>query len=334
MKFQFIVMKHLSILIPYGHTSIVNIEGTHQVFNYVNHFLELSGHRAMFNIELVGLSPSATQSNGLFTVNAQKVIQDVEKTDLIIIPAIHGDQEEAYRQNREFVPWILQQHRNGAEIASLCVGAFFLAKTGLLEGKQCATHWIHAASFKKMFPGVNLVDDKILTDDNGIYTSGGAYSYLNLLLYIIEKYAGREIAILISKAFMIEIDKSSQSPFIIFQGQREHEDVPVKKAQEIIENNFQEKLNIDMLASQLAISRRSLERRFKKATSNTISEYIQRVKIEAAKKELESGLKNINEVMYDVGYNDIKSFRGTFKKITGISPVKYRNKFQREQFFA
>lgn len=327
-------MKHLSILIPFGHTSMVNIEGSHQVFSYLNHFLENAGREPMFNVELVGLSPTATQSNGLFTVNAQRVIHEVDKTDLIIIPAIHGDQDEAFKANREFVPWIVQQHRGGAEIASLCVGAFFLANTGLLEGKQCATHWIHAANFRKKFPGVHLVDDKILTDDGGIYTSGGAYSYLNLLLYIIEKYAGRDMAILISKAFMIDIDKASQSPFIIFQGQREHEDAPVKKAQEIIEQNFQEKLSIDALASQLAISRRSLERRFKKATSNTISEYIQRVKIEAAKKELETGMKNINEVMYDVGYNDIKSFRGTFKKITGISPVKYRNKFQREQNFA
>lgn len=327
-------MKHLSILIPYGHTSMVNIEGSHQVFNYLNHFLIGAGREAMFTIELVGLSPTATQSNGLFTVNSQCVIGEVEKTDLIIIPAIHGDPEKVYKENKDFVPWLLKQHEEGAEIASLCVGAFFLAKTGLLTGKQCATHWIHAASFRKMFPEVNLVDDKILTDEDGIYTSGGAYSYLNLLLYIIEKYAGREMAILISKAFMIDIDKESQSPFIIFQGQREHEDIPVKKAQEIIENNFQEKLNIDIIAEQLALSRRSLERRFKKATSNTISEYIQRVKIEAAKKELETGLKNINEIMYDVGYNDIKSFRGTFKKITGISPVKYKNKFQREQFFA
>lgn len=327
-------MKHLSILIPFGHTSMVNIEGTHQLFNYLNHFLITAGRKPIFTIELVGLSPTATQSNGLFTVNAQRVINQVKKTDLIIIPAIHGDQDKAFKQNQEFVPWILKQHKDGAEIASLCVGAFFLAKTGLLSGKQCATHWIHAAHFKKMFPDVNLVDDKILTDDGGIYTSGGAYSYLNLLLYIIEKYAGREMAILISKAFMIDIDKASQSPFIIFQGQREHEDVHVKKAQEIIERNFQERLNIDVLAEQLALSRRSLERRFKKATANTISEYIQRVKIEVAKKELETGLKNINEIMYDVGYNDIKSFRGTFKKITGISPVKYKNKFQREQFFA
>ncbi len=327
-------MKHISILIPYGHTSLVNIEGTHHVFTQLNHFLTQAGEGPKFEIELVGLSQEATQTNGLFTVNPHRTIKEVQKTDLIIIPAIHGDPVKAYELNKAFVPWIKKLYSEGAEIASLCVGAFFLASTGLLNGKQCATHWVHAANFKKMFPEVNLVDDKILTDDHGIYTSGGAYSYLNLLLYLIEKYIGREMAILISKAFMIDIDKESQSPFIIFQGQREHEDIPVKKAQEFIENNFHEKLNIELLATKFALSRRSLERRFKKATSNTITQYIQRVKIEAAKKELETGLKNINEVMYDVGYNDVKSFRGTFKKITGISPVQYRNKFQRENYLA
>lgn len=327
-------MRHVSILIPYGHTSMVNIEGTHQVFNYVNHFLKQLGREPVFEIELVGLSVNTTQSSGLFTVNPHQLLKNVEKTNLIIIPAIHGDQDEAFVRNKDFVPWILKQYREGAEIASLCVGAFFLASTGLLNGRQCATHWIHAADFRKKFPLVNLVDDKILTDDNGIYTSGGAYSYLNLLLYIIEKYAGREVAILTSKAFMIDIDKASQSPFIIFRGQREHEDVQVKKAQEYIEKNFPEKINVDEISSKFNISRRSLERRFKKATCNTITEYIQRVKIEAAKKELESGLKHINEVMYQVGYNDVKAFRSTFKKFTGISPVQYRNKFQREHILS
>jgi transcriptional regulator GlxA family with amidase domain len=322
-------MKHISILIPYGHTSLVNIEGSHQVFNQVNQFLIQQEKQSIFKIELVGLSYETRQTTGLFTVNPTRLISQVRKTDLIIIPAIHGDPHKAYTENQKFVPWIREQYRNGAEIASLCVGAFFLAATGLLDGKQCATHWIHAASFKRQFPGVNLVDDKILTEDTGIYTSGGAYSYLNLLLYLIEKYAGREMAILISKTFMIDIDKSSQSPFIIFQGQREHEDLPVKKAQEFIEQNFKKKIMVESLANKLALSRRSLERRFKKATSNTISEYIQRVKIEAAKKELESGAKNVNEVMYLVGYNDTKAFRNTFKKFTGLSPVKYRGRYQK-----
>ncbi len=181
-----------------------------------------------------------------------------------------------------------------------------------------------------MFPEVNLVDDKIMTEEDGIYTSGGAYSFLNLLVYVIEKYAGRDVAVLIAKRFMIDIDRVSQSPFIMFKGQKEHEDEPVKKAQEFIENNFQEKITIDQLASMLALGRRNMERRFKKATSNTVIEYIQRVKIEAAKKNLETGRKNINEVMYDVGYSDTKAFRTIFKRITGLSPVEYRSKYNKE----
>ncbi len=214
-------------------------------------------------------------------------------------------------------------------MASFCIGAFFLAATGLMKGKQCATHWSAANQFRLQFPDVNLADDKIITAEDGIYTSGGAYSFLNLLTYLVEKYAGRDIAVLIAKTFMIDIDRVSQSPFIIFQGQKNHEDETIKKAQEFIEKNYQEKIGVDQLASMLAQGRRNFERRFKKATSNTVVEYIQRVKIEAAKKDLETKRKNINEVMYGVGYADTKAFRTVFKRITGLSPIEYRNKYNR-----
>jgi transcriptional regulator GlxA family with amidase domain len=137
------------------------------------------------------------------------------------------------------------------------------------------------------------------------------------------------VAILIAKSFMIDVDKVSQSPFTIFKGQKEHDDEPIKKAQEFIENNFDEKITVEQLASMFALGRRNMERRFKKATANTVMEYIQRVKIEVAKKNLESSRKNVNEVMYDVGYSDAKAFRNTFKKITGLSPVDYRNKYNK-----
>ena len=323
-------MKHISILIPHGHTSMVNIEGTHQIFNEVNSLLAGIGKPPLFKVQLVGLSKETSQRNGLFKVNPDALINDVAKTDLIIIPAIHGEPKAVMQKNAAFVPWIVEQYNNGAEVASLCIASFFLAGTGLLHGKQCATHWTAANDFRAMFPDVNLVDDKIMTEEDGIYTSGGAYSFLNLLVYIIEKYAGRDIAILIAKAFMIDIDKISQSPFIIFQGQKSHDDEPIKKAQEFIENNFEEKITVDQLASMLAVGRRNLERRFKKATCNTVVEYIQRVKIEVAKKSFESSRKNINEVMYEIGYIDPKAFRMTFKKITGLSPIQYRNKYNRE----
>lgn len=323
-------MKHISILVPLGHCSLPNIDGTHQILAEVNSILASKDRPAVFKIQLVGLEHKTIQRNGKYTIEPDCLIQDIKKTDLIIIPAMHGNMKSALETNAAFLPWIVEQYEKGAEIASFCIGAFFLAATGLLKGKRCATHWATANDFRNMYPDVELVDDKILTEEDGIYTSGGAYSFLNLLVYLIEKYAGRDIAILIAKAFMIDIDRFSQSPFIIFQGQKSHEDEPVKKAQEFIEKNFQDKITVDQLASMLAVGRRSLERRFKSATCNTVTEYIQRVKIEAAKKNLENGRKNISEVMYDVGYTDTKAFRTTFKKITGLSPVEYRNKYNKE----
>jgi transcriptional regulator GlxA family with amidase domain len=322
-------MKNISIIVPLGHSSLPNIDGTHQIFSEANKFAASMGRPPVFKIQLVGLSNEIVQRNGLYTIQPDCLIQDVKKTDLIIIPAMHGDMQQAMELNKDFIPWIIEQYKAGAEIASFCIGAFFLAATGLLNGKKCATHWIAANDFRAMFPEVELVDDKIMTEEDGLYTSGGAYSFLNLIAYLIEKYAGRDMAILIAKAFMIDIDRHSQSPFIIFSGQKAHDDEPIKKAQELIEANFQDKMTVDELAAQLCIGRRNLERRFKKATANTVVEYMQRVKIEAAKKNLETGRKNVNEVMYDVGYSDTKAFRTVFKKITGLSPIEYRNKYNK-----
>jgi transcriptional regulator GlxA family with amidase domain len=322
-------MKHLSILVPEG-AILGAIEGPLKLFTEVNEILVRLERPPLFNIQLVGLTRETKLNNGLFTVHPDLTVNDNIETDLIIVPALHGDLGKSLETNKDFVPWIIHHYKMGAEVASLCLGAFLLAATGLLKGRKCATHWLAANDFRKMFPEVDLVADKIITDEQGIYSSGGAYSYLNLILYLIEKYAGREMAVLCSKVFEIEIDRGSQSPFIIFNGQKEHEDEPIKKAQQFIEHNFQDKITVEQLASMFALGRRNLERRFKKATSNTVVEYIQRVKIEAAKLSLESSRENVNEVMYKVGYTDTKAFRTTFKKLTGLSPVQYRNKYNRE----
>jgi transcriptional regulator GlxA family with amidase domain len=321
-------MKHVSLLIPRGHFSLVNVEGTHQIFSWVNECLQQKNQDPIFNLHLVGLSKTTTQTNKLFSIHPDSLIKDVKKTDLIILPAIHGDLEKNIKLNEEMIPWIIRQYNNGAEVVSLCIGSFFLASTGLLNGKQCSTHWQFANEFRKAFPEAILRDDKIMTEADGIYTSGGAYSFTNLLVYLIEKYAGREIAILASKAFMIDFDRSSQSPFIMFAGQKTHEDPEVLSAQEYIEKKFQERITVEELSEQFSVGRRTFERRFKKATSNTIVEYIQRVKIEAAKKQLEKGKKTVNEVMYNVGYADTKAFREIFKKITGMSPVDYKTRYK------
>src|SRR6185436_15520909 len=148
-----------------------------------------------------------------FTVHSDVLMKDVKKTDLIVIPALSGDLNAALKVNQDFVPWIVNQYKHGAEVASLCIGAFLLASTGLMKGKQCSTHWIYANEFRTMFPDVTLVDGGIITEEQGIYSSGGASSYWNLLLYLVEKYTDRATAILASKYFAIDIDRDSQSAF-------------------------------------------------------------------------------------------------------------------------
>ncbi len=322
-------MKKVSILVPES-ALLAAVDDPRHVFSMVNSFYEKDGKPAIFDIKLVGLSKTVNLHNSSFTVHTDLLLNEVKKTDLIFIPAFDGKMETVLEKNKDFIPWINEQYKRGAEVVSLCVGAFLLAKTGLLNDKKCSTHWRSADEFRRMFPEINLVTDRIITEEKGIYTSGGATSYWNLLLYLVEKYTNRETAILTAKVFAIDIDRHSQSQFIIFNNQSNHTDEPVKRAQKYIENNFQTKITVDQLSLMFAVGRRSFERRFKRATNNTVTEYIQRVKIEAAKKSFETSRKNIYEVMYDVGYSDTKAFRGTFKKITGMTPIDYRNKYNKK----
>ena len=321
-------MKSISILVP--ETAVIEaIADPRYLFNAVNSFLEEGGKPALFDVQLVGCSKEISLENSAFSVHTDLLLHEVKKTDLIFIPALSGDMKRALELNKEAIPWLIEQYGKGTEIASLCIGAFLLAATGLLRGKKCSTHWNSANEFRSMFPDVELVDQSIITEEQGLYSSGGANSYWNLLLYLVEKYTDRDTAIKASKYFAIDIDRNSQSAFMMFKGQKDHEDPEIKKAQDFIEANFQERISIDGLADLVAIGKRSFQRRFRKATNNTVIEYIQRVKIEAAKRSLERSRKNVNEVMFDVGYTDTKAFRDVFKKITGLTPVEYRNKYNK-----
>jgi transcriptional regulator GlxA family with amidase domain len=226
--------------------------------------------------------------------------------------------------------WIEQQYKQGAEVASLCSGAFMLASSGVLDGKSCSTHWAFANTFRNMFPLVNLKEEKLITDEYGIYTNGGAYSFLNLIIYLVEKYFDRQTAIYCSKVFQIDMDRDSQSPFAIFSTQKNHDDDVIKEAQAYIEMNLNEKISMEYLSAKFAVGRRHFDRRFIRATGNTPLEYSQRVKIESAKKAFETTRKNVSEVMYEVGYSDTKAFREVFRKITGMSPLEYRDKYNKE----
>lgn len=323
-------MKHISILVPEGQNNVSSIVGPYKFFTKADKYWQQLGHKPVFKVQVVGLSKTIELYDGLFTIKPHASIAEITHTDLIIIPALSGDFASKIPFNTDYLPWIREHFAKGAEVASICTGAFILAATGLLDGKQCSTHWNAASSFRKLFPQVELATEKIITDEQRIYTNGGAYSFLHLLIYLVEKYYDRETAIYCSKIFQVDLDRFSQSPFTIFSGQKEHEDELVKQAQLYMEKNMSEKISVDQIATQLNINRRSFDRRFIKATSNTPLEYLQRLRIEAAKKALETSQQSVNEVLYEVGYADIKSFREVFKKITGLSPLEYRSRYNKE----
>ncbi|NMH27486.1 GlxA family transcriptional regulator [Flavobacterium silvaticum] len=326
-------MKHLTILVPEGKgNNISSIAGAYKIFSRANDFRSLNGSRPVFTIELVGLSGSATFYDGLFSVRPHKQLREVKSTDLIIIPSLNHAFDEALKQNSELVNWLKEQHAKGAEIASICTGAFLLAATGIIDGKKCSTHWAAADELRKRYPTINLQPDLLITDEDGIYTNGGAYSFLNLMIYLVEKFYGRETAIYCSKVFQIDTGRDSQASFAIFNGQKRHGDDLVLAAQEFMEKRVAEKFSVDGLCDTFRIGRRSFDRRFLRATGNSALEYMQRIRIETAKKALESSVETVAEIMYGSGYSDAKAFRDVFRKITGLSPAEYRLKYQQLVF--
>lgn len=299
----------------------------YRTFKTANEVLISLGKKPVFNVEYVGLHKFVYANDGEYCIKTDRLLKDVSKTDLLIITPTYGQMATGIKANAKAFPHIQRLYKKGCSIASLCIGAFLLAETGILNGKKCSTHWAYLAEFKQRYPQVEVVDGAIVTVIDNIYSSGGAASLWNLVLYLVERFSEREVSVMISKLFAIDIDRSSQAAFTIFKGQKNHADTEILKVQDFLETNYSEKINIEELAGGINTGRRTFERRFKQATNNTVIEYVQRVRIEVAKNYFEASQKNVSEVMFEVGYTDTKAFRDIFRRITGLTPIEYRNKY-------
>jgi transcriptional regulator GlxA family with amidase domain len=322
-------MKEIALVI-HEDATLSTITGAMDMFIHTNILYQQTGRPQPFKIILAG----DKSANNLLPVNPLFVTycerKDLGRPEVIIVPAFYGDRDGILTKHSGLINWLKNKYNEGSEIASLCSGIYFLAEAGLLPGRSCTAHWNDMDDIIKRYPDVCFQSDMVITDQQGVYTSGGAFSSLNLILYMIDKFCGREVGIWASKMFSLDMDRMSQSHFAVFKGQKQHNDKDILKAQAYIEANHHLPLPMDDVADRSNMSKRNFIRRFKKATQNTPFEYLQRVKIEAAKKALEEGSQNINLLMYDAGYNDIKTFREVFKKITGLTPQDYRRKYSRD----
>lgn len=322
-------MKKIALLV-YEEAILSALSGVVDIFSGTNHFLKQTGQPPAFHLELVSEKALQIQLFAPAQFICHKTLHEAGQPDLIIAPAFNGDAGQVLQKNKALVQWLKDMHKKGSEVASLCYGSFLLAESGVLDGKICTSHWQAIDEMQRRYPEVRLQPDAIITDQNGVYTSGGAFSSLNLILYLVEKFCGREVGIQISKMFSIDMDRVNQAHFAVFQGQHNHGDDEVLKAQKFIEQNYNKDISVEQIAMQTHMSTRNFIRRFKKATNNTPLEYLQRVKIEAAKKMLERSSETISILMFEVGYNDAKTFRNVFKRATGLSPQDYRKKYNRK----
>lgn len=300
-----------------------------EVLETANQYLGKKNNKPFYDIKIVGADLCHDLWESHIHINSHDIHQ-LERPDFIIIPGGSEKNDYLSKKNKALLEWITEQYKSGTELISLCTGSFLIAATGLLNNNECTTHWKMNNLFAKTYPQVRLRSDKIITECKGIYTASGSISSLNLILYLIEKYNDRQTAVYCAKMMYLNMDRNSQSEFVIFEGQKEHEDEAIKKVQTFIEKHIDDKITIDSLAEKFSIPKRSLVRRFQKATQNSPLEYIQRTKMEIAKRNLETNRKSVNEIMYEAGYVDIKAFRNIFKKIVGLSPIQYRKKYNKD----
>lgn len=222
-----------------------------------------------------------------------------------------------------------RQHERGALLASYCTGSFILAEAGLLDGGIATTHWAKANSFARRYPEVDLRVSEILTEQNHIICSGAVTTSLNLALCIVEKFAGTRVAAATGKLMLIESNRASQSSYASLPEESQHADAMVAKAQRWMARSLQQGFSLSELARHLAVSERTLNRRFKTATGRAPLHYLQVLRVDVAKRLLAEKKLAIDAIGLRVGYGDISTFRRLFKRETGLSPREYRQRFAR-----
>jgi transcriptional regulator GlxA family with amidase domain len=290
--------------------------------------LATSARVPRLDISLVSSTKSESLlASGGVRLSCDACIREVRRSDLVILPALDPDVIAHLEQNRDVVPWLRRIFLGGADVAAACTGAFLLAEAGLLDGRSATTHWAFQSLFSVRYPKVRLEPEAIVVDQGRVLTSGGATSFLSLSLYLVERLLGAEIARAASKMFLVDVNKAPQIAYAVFSPQKEHGDDDILRAQAIMEKELARADSLEDIARRVAMSHRNFVRRFKAATGNTPREYVQRARVEAAKRELERTRRSIASVAREVGYEDVVAFRKLFVRWTGLTPADYRTRY-------
>ena len=320
---------HITILVPgYGMSSAVI--GPFEVFSNTGVVWNaLLGEEvaATFKVVTASLDGRPVGYEGGISIKPDKSLAQIRKTDLIFVPTIGLDVDTVFARNAKMIKFLQRQAEKGTVIAGVCSGVAMLAEAGLLDGRPATTHWALADQFRKRYPKVDWKPELFITESDNIFCGGGVYAALDLCLYLVERLAGYEVAKQCGRALLIDAPRTWQASFSAPLLNQQHHDAKIRQAQDYLHEYFSAQFTIDELAQRVGMSTRNFTRRFRQATGERPLTYLHKLRINCAKQLLETDFKSVQEVCYEVGYEDVPFFRNIFKRYTGFAPKEYRQRF-------
>lgn len=319
-------IKNFGILVYPGCTSSM-VSGVWDILSLANHLYRQHSDCPLFNLKLIGETKSPINSFSGLPLTPHCSISTRESFDIIYIPGFMGDEQEIIKQNKKIIYWVSKIKSNRTILSAACNGNILLAESGKLDNHSATTHWSLKEKFKDTYKKVKLQPEKIIVDNGNTISAAGVTSYFNLSLHLIHRFSNTEIALSCAKLFLVDSGRKIQTPYQMLEFSKTHGDELIMKTQDWIESNYRERITLSKLGKAVNTGSKTLIRRFKKVTGVTPQAYLQKLRIETAKRLLESKVISFNEVTWEVGYNDSSSFHKAFKKETGLTPIDYRNKF-------
>ena len=285
-----------------------------------------------FEVEIVGAQRGSVALVSGMPVEATRAVADIDATDIVIVPSVligrAGWKTGRYPQ---LVEWVSRMHAQGAQLCSACSGVFLLAETGIFDGQETTVHWGYADAFAKVFPRVPLQPERVLIvagKRQELVTSGASMTWHDLVLYLIAQHVGATAAQTVARNFALQWHHDGLAPYIVFEGRKDHGDAAIADAQSWLSTHFSVASPVDEMVRRSGLAERTFKRRFTEATGFAPIDYIQRLRIEDAKRRLERTDAPADEISWQVGYEDAAFFRRLFKRVTGMTPGAYRRRFQ------
>ena len=289
--------------------------------------------RAPFSVEIVGRFAGPMRGASGLTIIAHRSVEEVAETDIVIVPSMEIDGRGDWIPGRypRIVAWMRAMHAGGATICSACSGGMLTAETGLLDGHEATVHWVSEAAFRRRHPEVRLRIDEVLVvsgDDGRLVCSGASSAWHDLALFIVARHVGPATANALARYMLLNWHRDGQAAFHVFTPPMDHGDAAIATSQRWIADHLAVANPVEQMVRHSGLTARTFKRRFRAATGETPIAYVQRLRVEQAKRRLEQTDGSIEQISWAVGYEDPASFRRLFKRLTGLTPGEYRRRFR------